>query len=169
MSTQVTQPLGMSGPYSLDQINENMRIGLDADAARINAQLVNNYNTAIDNWKKNKDAGHPTAIPSPENSYRVFKDPAGWWTIAQDGQPVCPKYVDGPAPPVAMIVAIGAAIPGMPGCFSRGYNSKMEPDNAPDGYLVYPYGPSGPAFRKVIKEGFFGGMFTAYYQIVLSQ
>jgi len=141
---------------------------LASDIPKLNAVEIRRYQEKeIAAWKLNRDAGHAGPIPEPPLAYVLKVDaPGGTVAVIRGTDPVCQKYVDSATPEVPLIVAIGAAIPGMPGCFLRGYNTSMVPDNAPDGYMAYPFGAGGPAFRKVIKPGFFAGMFTAYYQLV---
>ena len=155
--------LGMGGPYSQDQINEYVRVSNVATAEEANSRLVHNYEAAVDQYKKNRDSGHPGPIPLPEYGFRVYRGADGWWTISQDGPPVAPAYVEEGAPVVPLVVAVGPAIYGQPGRFLRGYVNGV-PDNTPAGYLAQPWGPGGPAFRKVIDPSPFG--YTAYYQLV---
>lgn len=140
---------------------------LTPELVPFNEQEIRSYNSDIEAWKLNRDAGHPGPIPDPPRAWILKVDVDAFnVAVVRGNEPVCPKYVDPGTPEVPLIVAIGASIPGMPGCFSRGYNAAMQPDNAPNGYLAQPFGPGGPTFRKVIKPGFFSGMFTAYYQLV---
>lgn len=141
---------------------------LEADVPKANEVELRRYlDKEIPTWKLNRDAGHAGPIPEPPLAYELKVDAPNFTVaIVRGNTPVCDKYVDPATPEVPLIVAVGAAIPGMPGCFARGYNAAMVPDNTPDGYVAYPFGKGGPAFRKVIKPGFFAGMFTAYYQLV---
>ena len=150
-------------PFSLELINENIRKTFEECAASNNALLVKSYESAVDNWKKNRDAGHPGPIPLPEYSFRTYRGQDGWWTMAQDGPPVAPVYVEEGTPVTPLVVAVGPAIIGQPGRFLRGYVNGV-PDNTPAGYLAQPWGPGGPSFRKVVDPSPFG--YTAYYQLV---
>lgn len=141
---------------------------LTPDLAPLNATERQRYqDKEIPNWRLNRDAGHPSPIPEPPLAYVLKVDAPGFTVAVVRGtEPVCAKYTEPGVTEVPLIVAIGAPIPGMPGAYSRGYNSSMVPDNAPNGYRYQPFGPGGPVFQKVITPGFFGGMFTAYYQLI---
>lgn len=137
---------------------------LTPDVAVLNNQEKRRYlDKEIPNWKLNRDAGHPAPIPEPPLAYGLLVD-SNKFTVAvvRGTQLVCDKYVDA-APTVPLLVSIGAAIPGMPGCFSRGYVNGV-PDNSPNGYQYQPFGAGGPTFIKVIEPSVFG--FTAYYKLV---
>jgi len=137
------------------------------DLKPLNQQEASGYAKAVEQWKLDRDRGFPRPVPDPPLAYVLKVDaPGGTVAVIRGTEPVCPKFIDPGTPEVPLIVAIGAAIPGMPGCFARGYNAAMVPDNAPNGYRYQPFGPGGPVFQKVIVPGFFAGMFTAYYQLV---
>ena len=152
-----------AGPYDQEQIDATIRETFENCVVNNNSLLVSEYAAAVDQYKKMKAAGHPTAIPVPEPSYRFIDYADRSWILKQDGPPVCPQYVEAGEAPVALVVAIGPAIEGMPGRYLRGYLNGV-PDNTPAGYLVQPFGAGGPTFKKVIDPSPFG--FTAYYVFV---
>lgn len=137
--------------FTCATITAKAKIAMEPDIPYLNEILKREYVTAIDNWKKNKDAGHPYAIPDPPIEYvlAVSYEKCGAW-IERGTKPVMERYVEPvPEPPPSKAGVITP--PFLPGRYLC-----VMGDNAPEGYIITL--ANGIKVKKIINMSPFGPM-----------
>ena len=108
----------------------------------LNEMLVKGYLVAVDNWRLNRDAGHPIAIPTPPPAYELVVDSGAMTLAVVRGAPACPQWIE-PAPVEPPSVA-GVLMPP----FAAGRYLTILGDNAPAGHRLTT--PDGTLVEKVV-------------------